>query len=94
MVVQPCVVFRVEPAKPDFQQALQDIEYGNAMEEADMSVVQRALRNILDFFISALKETSRDGSAFMRCFKSTKSWPVVVGTSDCRCSLSSRDVES
>ena len=53
-----------------------------------MAVVERALRNILDFFISALKETSREGSAFMGCFKSATSWPVVFGKSDRRRSLS------
>jgi hypothetical protein len=82
MVVQPRAVFRIEPAKPDFQRALQDINYGTAMEEADIAVIKWSLQNILDFFIPALKETSRDGSAFLSCFKINASWQIILGTSN------------
>lgn len=49
------------------------------MEEADVAHVQRSLENILEFLVSALKQTSRDGVAFLSCFKNRASWPVVVG---------------
>jgi hypothetical protein len=82
MVVQPRAVFRIEPVKPDFQRALQDINYGTAMDEAEITVIRGSLQNILDFFIPALKETSRDGSAFLSCFKINASWQIVLGTSN------------
>jgi hypothetical protein len=93
MVAHPRVVFRVEPAEPNFMQALRDIEYGTAMEDADVVVAKTALRNILEFLVSAVKETSRDSSAFLSCFKNETSWPIVVGESKSFCGLSSLDVE-
>ena len=89
MVKQPRVVFRVEPAEPNFQQALRDIGYGTAMGEIDVTVVKSALRSILEFLISAVKETSCDSSAFLSCFKNERSWPVVVGKFKSPCRRSS-----
>jgi hypothetical protein len=81
MLTQPRAVFRVEPEKPVFQQAVQDIDYGIPMEEADVATIQAALQNILDLFIPALKKTSGDGQPFLSCFKNKANFPIVIGES-------------
>lgn len=79
MVAQARVVFRVEPENPDLQQAMRDISYGTAMQAADVATLTAALHNILDLLISAMKESSSTGSAFLSCFKNKVNWPAMVG---------------
>jgi hypothetical protein len=79
MSSQPRVIFRREPEKPDRLQAVRNIEYGTAMEDGDIAVVRTALRNTLDLYIPALKETPRDGGAFLSCFKNRSNGPIVLG---------------
>jgi hypothetical protein len=90
MVVQSSVAFRVEPAEPNLEQALQDTSYGIAMQEAEVATVETALQNILDLFISAVKTISPNSSIFQGCFKSDANWPAVIGKSNhfwpCVCS--------
>jgi hypothetical protein len=81
MVTQPRVAFRVEPAEKDLEQALQDMSYGAAMQEADVTTIEAALQNILDLLMPALKSASPNSSTFLSCFKSNTNWSAVIGKS-------------
>ena len=81
MVTPSRVAFRVEPAEPNLEQALQDMSYGAAMQETDVVTIEAALQNILDLLIPALKSASPNSSAFLSCFKNNTSWPAVIGKS-------------
>ncbi len=87
MAADPKVVFRVEPSKPDLQQALRNVEYGTAMQEVDIATVRLALQNILDLFIPALQGTLPNGSTFLRCFKNKANWLAVLCESSLLCKL-------
>jgi hypothetical protein len=83
MVTQSRVAFRVEPAEPDLEQALQDMSYGVAMQQADVTTIEAALQNILDLLIPALKSMAPDSPAFLSCFKNNTNWPAVIGKPHC-----------